>query len=146
MSLFSSSPLLLNLLGAFRCGTALLAIGVQNPVHSLLLLIRVFLLGTLLLFLLQREYFAILFLIVYVGAIVVLFLFLIRRLELKRVNTARRFRDLFARRHRVRGLLILEVLLLVSADAFDLAPFLANLDFAALVVELPLVEANGSIN
>ena len=81
-----SSTLFVQIIGAFRCGTCLLVIGVQNPIHSILLLIRVFFLGTLLLFFLQREYYARLFLIVYVGAIVVLFLFIIRRLELKRVN------------------------------------------------------------
>ena len=74
------SPVLLTFISAFRIATCLLVVAVQNPVHSLLLLIRVFLRGTLLLFSLQRDYFAILFLIVYVGAIVVLFLFVIRRL------------------------------------------------------------------
>jgi len=121
-SLFSS--IFLQLVGAFRCGTCLLVIGAQNPVHSLLLLIRVFSLGTLLLFTLHREYFALLFLIVYVGAIVVLFLFVIRRLEIKRVNVTRRLRDLLAPRHLVVGVLLLEVLLLTSADVFDLAPFI----------------------
>ena len=59
-SLLSSSRFL-QLVGAFRCGTCLLVIGAQNPVHSLLLLIRVFALGTLLLFTLHREYFALIF-------------------------------------------------------------------------------------
>ena len=126
MSSLLTSPLLLQLLGAFRCGTCLLVRSVQNPIHSLLLLIRVFFLGTSLLFTLQREYFALLFLIVYVGAIVVLFLFIIRRLEIKRVNVARRFRDLLSYRHLVRGLLVLEALLLRSQDSFSLAPFLAE--------------------
>ena len=125
VSSFSSS-IFLQLVGAFRCGTCLLVIGAQNPVHSLLLLIRVFALGTLLLFTLHREYFALLFLIVYVGAIVVLFLFVIRRLEIKRINVTRRLRDLIAPRHLVVGVLLLEVLLLASADAFDLAPFLTS--------------------
>jgi NADH-quinone oxidoreductase subunit J len=121
-----TSPLLLPLLGAFRGGTCLLVIAVQNPIHSLLLLIRVFVRGSLLLFTLQREYFAILFLIVYVGAIVVLFLFVIRRLEIKRVNVARRFRDLLSYRTLLMGLLALELLLLRSQDAFDLTPFLSQ--------------------
>ena len=121
-----SPSIFLQLVGAFRCGTCLLVIGAQNPVHSLLLLIRVFALGTLLLFTLQREYFALLFLIVYVGAIVVLFLFVIRRLEIKMINVTRRLRDLLAPRHLVVGILLLEVLLLASADAFDLAPFLTS--------------------
>ncbi len=116
--------LLIQIIGAFMCGTCLLVIGVQNPIHSILLLIRVFFLGTLLLFFLQREYYARLFLIVYVGAIVVLFLFIIRRLELKMVNVSRRFRDLFALRHVILAFLLIEVLFLVSYDFFDLGGFL----------------------
>lgn len=110
------SPILFNFLGAFRAGTAFLVLAVQNPVHALLLLIRLFSLGTLFLFTLQREYFAILFLIVYVGAIVVLFLFLIRRLELKRLNSALRLRDLLSSRYRVVLLLVFELLLLLDSD------------------------------
>ncbi len=120
----SFSTLFIQILGAFRCGTCLLVIGVQNPIHSILLLIRVFFLGTLFLFFLQMEYYARLFLIVYVGAIVVLFLFIIRMLELKMVNVARRLRDLFAFRHIILGFLLLEVLLLVSQEFFDLGAFL----------------------
>jgi NADH-quinone oxidoreductase subunit J len=136
-----SSPFLLQFLGAFIGGTCLLVVGVQNPIHSLLLLIRVFVIGTLLLFTLQREYFAILFLIVYVGAIVVLFLFVIRRLEIKRVNVARRFRDIISYRHLAVALLALEVLLLASQDVFDLSPFLTGFS------ELPaLTERNGYVN
>jgi NADH-quinone oxidoreductase subunit J len=127
MSTSFLSALLLHLLGAFRGGSCLLVIAAQNPIHSLLLLIRLFLLGTLLLFTLQREYFALLFLLVYVGAIVVLFLFVIRRLELKRVNTTRRLRDLLSYRHLAVALLLLEALLLLSQESFDLSPFLAEL-------------------
>lgn len=121
--LMNSTQIVAGRLGAFRCGTCILVIGAQNPVHSILLLIRVFFLGTLLLFFLQREYFARLFLIVYVGAIVVLFLFIIRRLELKRVHISRRFRDLFSYRHLILGLLFFEVFLLVSQNFFDLHYF-----------------------
>ncbi len=119
-----SSTIFVQIIGAFRGGTCLLVIGAQNPIHSILFLIRVFFLGTLLLFSLQREYYARLFLIVYVGAIVVLFLFIIRRLELKRVNISRRFRDLFSFRHRVLAFLFLEILFLVSQNFFDLTAFL----------------------
>jgi len=121
-----SSPVLLHLLGAFICGTCILVVGAQNPIHSLLLLIIVFVRGTLLLFTLQREYFAVLFLIVYVGAIVVLFLFVIRRLEIKIINTARRFRDLFSYRHLAIALLLFEVFVFSSSEAFDLTGFLSS--------------------
>lgn len=121
------STLFIQIIGAFRCGTCLLVIGVQNPIHSILLLIRVFFLGTLLLFFLQREYYARLFLIVYVGAIVVLFLFIIRRLELKMVNVTRRLREIFAFRHIILGFLLLEALFLVSQDFFDITSFLYSI-------------------
>lgn len=134
-----TSPLLLQLLGAFRAGTALLVLAVPNPIHALLLLIRVFLLGTLLLFTLAREYFALLFLIVYVGAIVVLFLFLIRRLELKSINTTRRLRDLLAARPLLLALFFGEVLRLASEDSFDLSPFAS---FASSVSTPILTERN----
>lgn len=136
----TSVQLLAERLGAFRCGSCVLVIGVQNPIHSILLLIRVFFLGTLLLFFLQREYFARLFLIVYVGAIVVLFLFIIRRLELKRVHVSRRLRDLFSYRHIILGFLLAEVLFLTSQSFFDLQYFftLSNSTSSAF-----LTEANG---
>jgi NADH:ubiquinone oxidoreductase subunit 6 (subunit J) len=119
----NSIQFLVEILGAFRCGTCILVIGVQNPIHSILLLMRVFFLGTLLLFFLQREYFARLFLIVYVGAIVVLFLFIIRRLELKRIHVSRRLRDLFAYRHIILAFILFETLLLLSQTFFDLQFF-----------------------
>lgn len=121
--LMNSVQLLAERLGAFRCGSCIFVIGVQNPIHSILLLIRTFFIGTLLLFFLQREYFARLFLMVYVGAIVVLFLFIIRRLELKRVHVSRRFRDLFSYRYLVLGFFILEILFLLSQNFFDLQYF-----------------------
>lgn len=126
------------------CGTCLLVIGVQNPIHSILLLIRVFFLGTLLLFFLQREYYARLFLIVYVGAIVVLFLFIIRRLELKRVNVARRLRDLFSFRHVVLGFVVLEVLFLRSQDFFDLTAFFSSI--SGLTDTSSFIEANNYLD
>jgi NADH:ubiquinone oxidoreductase subunit 6 (subunit J) len=121
-----SSTLFVQIIGAFRCGTCFLVIGVRNPIHSILLLIRVFFLGTLLLFILQREYYAMLFLIVYVGAIVVLFLFIIRRLELKRVNMSRRLFDLFSFRHIILSFILLEVLVLLSQDFFDVTSFISS--------------------
>ncbi len=113
------------ILGSFMCGTCFLVIGTANPIHSILLLIRVFFLGTVLLFCLQREYYARLFLIVYVGAIVVLFLFIIRRLELKMVNVATRFGDLFAFRHLIRLCLIVQILFFISSQFFDLNGFIS---------------------
>ncbi len=127
MFLITTTTISLLMLGAFRCGTCLLVIGVQNPIHSILLLIRVFFLGTLLLFLLQREYYARLFLIVYVGAIVVLFLFIIRRLELKRVNVSRRLSDLFYYRHLILGFFLLELLFLSSQEFFDINVYISDI-------------------
>jgi NADH-quinone oxidoreductase subunit J len=69
------------------------------------------------------EYFAILFVIVYVGAIVVLFLFIVMMLEIKMVNVAERFRDLFSYRSLILAFLLLEILLLSGEDLFDLTLF-----------------------
>ena len=113
----------LQILGAFISGTCLLVSGVQNPIHSILLLIRVFFIGTLFLFFLQREYYARLFLIVYVGAIVVLFLFIIRILELKRINVANRFKDLFIFRYIILIFFCIEIFFLISQNFFDLTSF-----------------------
>lgn len=142
MFLITISTLFLLILGAFRCGTCLLVIGVQNPIHSILLLIRVFFIGTLLLFLLQREYYARLFLIVYVGAIVVLFLFIIRRLELKRINVARRLHDLFSYRYIVLGFFLIELLFLVSQEFFDIHYFISDLQYIIKETSEGFVEAN----
>jgi len=73
---------------------------------------------------LQVEYFAILFMIVYVGAIVVLFLFIVMMLEIKMVNVAERFIDLFSFKNLILAFLLLEVLLFANEDLFDLTPLL----------------------
>lgn len=137
-----SIQLIAERLGAFRCGFCLLVMGVQNPIHSILLLIRVFFIGTLLLFILKRDYFARLFLIVYVGAIVVLFLFIIRRLELKRVNVSIRLRDIVSYRYILLGLFICEVFFLLSQNLFDISYFLTLLSKFSTLEEPFLIESN----
>lgn len=149
MSILSSAfsfSLFVYLIGGALCGVCLLVIGVKNPIHTILLLIRAFFLGTLLLFVRQREYFARLFLIVYVGAIVVLFLFIIRRLELKRVNVAIRFSDLFSFRHLIFGFFLLESLFLLSQDFFDLSYFRVQISDFESIYTRSLVEVNGFID
>jgi NADH-quinone oxidoreductase subunit J len=89
---------LLSFISAFLFGASSFVIGISNPIHSILLLIFIFFLGSLLLFVLQLEYFALLFLIVYVGAIVVLFLFIVMMLEIRTLNVAQKFQDLFSYR------------------------------------------------
>ena len=113
------------ILSAFISGTCLLVSGVQNPIHSILLLIRVFFIGTLLLFFLQIEYYARLFLIDYVGAIVVLFLFIIIILELKIINVTNRLYDLFLFRHIILVFFFIEIILLISQAFFDLNSFIS---------------------
>jgi len=103
---------------AMMLGTCTLAIAVQNPIHSILMLIAVFIMGSLILTMFALDYFALLFLIVYVGAIVVLFLFIVMMLELKMVNITERFSDLFNYRNLVLPALLIEVLLLEQADVF----------------------------
>ncbi|RZJ55645.1 MAG: hypothetical protein EOO44_02480 [Flavobacterium sp.] len=101
-------------------GACTLVIGVQNPIHSILMLIVVFILGSIVLFMLQLEYFALLFLMVYVGAIVVLFLFIVMMLDLKMINVSERFRDIFSYKNIVLPFVLVEFLLLFSADAIEI--------------------------
>ena len=111
---------------AFLFGASTLVIGVQNPIHSILILIMVFFLGSTLLFLLCLEYFALLFLIVYVGAIVVLFLFIVMMLEIKMINTSERFRDLFSFRNLILSFLVIEVLFFSFEEFWDLSSIIKN--------------------
>jgi NADH:ubiquinone oxidoreductase subunit 6 (subunit J) len=104
--------------------SCVLVVGVQNPIHSILILILVFFFGSVLLFVLQVEYFALLFMIVYVGAIVVLFLFIVMLLEVKIINVVDRFRDLFSFKNLFLGFLFLEILLFLNEGFFDLIPVL----------------------
>ncbi len=142
--LYTYSSFFVHLISAFRCGTSLLIIGVQNPIHAILLLIMVFFLGTLLLFFISREYFAMLFLIVYVGAIVVLFLFIIMMLELKRINVVVRFRDLFSYQHIILGFCLLEVRFIMSLDFFDIFYFINGI--SSFFSEPFFFEANGYLD
>lgn len=121
---------------AFLFGAATLVIGVQNPIHSILILIMVFFLGSTLLFLLCLEYFALLFLIVYVGAIVVLFLFIVMMLEIKMINTSERFRDLFSFRNLILGFLVLEVLFFSFEEFWDLSSLIKNNSLELLATNL----------
>jgi len=121
---------------AFLFGASTLVIGVQNPIHSILILIMVFFLGSTLLFLLCLEYFALLFLIVYVGAIVVLFLFIVMMLEIKMINTSERFRDLFSFRNLILGFLVLEVLFFSFEEFWDLTSLIKMDSFEIVATKL----------
>jgi len=96
-----------------------LVIGLQNPIHSLIILMGVFIGGTFLLMTLNFPYFGLLFMIVYVGAIVVLFLFIVMMLDIKMVNVTSRFRDLFTYRNFIIPVFTLEALLLFSSLSTD---------------------------
>lgn len=96
-----------------------LVIGVQNPIHSILILMGVFIAGTFLLMMLNFPYFALLFMIVYIGAIVVLFLFIVMMLDIKMINVTGRFRDIFAYKNFIIPLFTLEALLLFASYSVD---------------------------
>jgi len=63
--------------------SALLAISVYNPVHSVLFLVVVFIYVSILLLFLGIEFLAFAFLVVYIGAISVLFLFVVMMLNIQ---------------------------------------------------------------
>jgi NADH-quinone oxidoreductase subunit J len=130
-----------SILSALLLGGCILVIGVQNPVHSILILILVFLFSSILLFILQLEYFALLFMLVYIGAIVVLFLFIVMMLEIKMVNSSERFKDFFSIRNLILGILLLQVLFFVSDDVIDLfyiLNVLQNKSIASVLTEINL--------
>lgn len=75
--------LLLELFASIALISAIMVIGAQNPIHSVIFLILVFCNSTGLLILLKIEFIALMFLIIYVGAIAVLFLFVVMMLNIK---------------------------------------------------------------
>jgi len=95
------------------------AIAVQNPIHSILMLIYAFIMGSMILTMFSLDYFALLFLLVYVGAIVVLFLFIVMMLELKMINVSERFLELFNYKNIIIPSLLIEIMLLEQADLFN---------------------------
>jgi NADH-quinone oxidoreductase subunit J len=114
----------LSFLTATIFGGCTLVISLQNPIHSILVLIVAFIVGSLLLFLLNVEYFAILFLIVYVGAIVVLFLFIVMMLDLKIISFLQRFKDLFSFRYLIILFLFSEIIMtLLMENAIILSSY-----------------------
>ncbi len=119
-------------------GACTLAIAVQNPIHSILMLIAAFIMGSLILTMFALDYFALLFLIVYVGAIVVLFLFIVMMLELKMVNISERFYDLFNYRNLILPSLLVELLLLEQADVFSGLSGFYNVYINNATSELPV--------
>lgn len=150
----------LSFLVATIFGGCTLVIGLQNPIHSILVLISVFIGGSLLLFILNVEYFAILFLIVYVGAIVVLFLFIVMMLDLKVINVSQRFKDLFSYRHIIIPFLTINVLMLLLIEhsdvywiyhygslgtAINFSETNLHIDFSKILQETDQLRAIGSI-
>ena len=63
--------------------SALLVIGLKNPVHAVFSLILTFCITAMLLLTLLTDFLAITFVVVYVGAIAVLFLFVVMMLNIK---------------------------------------------------------------
>lgn len=110
----------------FSCTT--LVLGVNNPIHSILLLILVFFTGSIFLFSLNLEFFAIVFLVVYVGAIVVLFLFIIMMLDIKIINTGQKFKDFFSYKNIIIALILIELLYFLNEDHIMLDETLFSLD------------------
>ena len=75
--------ILLELFASVALISAIMVIGSQNPIHSVIFLILVFCNATGFLMLLKIEFIALMFLIIYVGAIAVLFLFVVMMLNIK---------------------------------------------------------------
>ncbi len=98
-NIMSSLSFNISKLVALILGSSTLTISVQNPIHSILMLIVSFAFGSCMIISLALEYYALLFFIVYVGAIVVLFLFIIMMLDLKMVNFSMDIANLISSRN-----------------------------------------------
>jgi NADH:ubiquinone oxidoreductase subunit 6 (subunit J) len=110
----------LKILCSIILGSTLFVIGVQNPIHSILLLIIVFGLGSIMLFYLNLEFFGLAFLIVYIGAIVILFLFIIMMLDIKMLNTGREEINFFSFKSLILVLLFMMLFTFLNQDIYYL--------------------------
>jgi len=111
--------------------SALLAISVYNPVHSVLFLVVVFIMVSILLLFLGIEFLAFAFLVVYIGAISVLFLFVVMMLNIQSL-----------RQHLNTSLLFIGIVLTFISHTFSfwfsdvfLITILSPLHFRPLTVE-----------
>jgi NADH:ubiquinone oxidoreductase subunit 6 (subunit J) len=97
--------------------SAILAINVNHPVHSVLFLILTFCGASGLLILLGVEFFAMLFLIVYVGAVAVLFLFTVLTISKQEIETTPTFLQ-YSPAGLFLGLLLLTEVILILVNDF----------------------------
>lgn len=106
---------------ALILGSSTLTISVQNPIHSILMLIVSFAFGSCMLISFALEYYAVLFFTVYVGAIVVLFLFIIMMLDLKMLNFSTDIFNLLSSRNLWLSFLVFQIIgLQYFADMLNL--------------------------
>lgn len=90
----------------------------QNPIHSLLLLINFFVLKTILLLIVNVEFLGLIFFMVYIGAIVVLFLFVVMMIDLKINTTSIIEYSPLTIKALIVNILIINLLLLLNTDSF----------------------------
>jgi NADH-quinone oxidoreductase subunit J len=104
------------IISALCITSGIFVISINNPIHSILLLIMLFFFGSILLLLLNVEFFAFIFLIVYIGAIAVLFLFMVMTLDIKISNISQKINNLFSYRSFLVLLLLINILLFLQED------------------------------
>lgn len=94
--------------------SAVMVIGAQNSVYSVLFLVLSFVSSASLLCLLEYEFLALIFIIIYVGAIAVLFLFVVMMLDIKNLNVTKDSLKYFPFGSFIGLIFVIEILLVIS--------------------------------
>jgi NADH-quinone oxidoreductase subunit J len=101
---------------------ALGMISVRNPVHAALYLVLAFFTSAAIWLLLEAEFLAIVLVLVYVGAVMVLFLFVVMMLDINIAQMRAGFMRFLPVGVVVAALMVVEMVLVVGAKRFQVAP------------------------
>ncbi len=107
------------LFAAITVASAFLVIAARNPVHSVFFLILAFFNSAGLFMLVGAEFLALLLVVVYVGAVAVLFLFVVMMLDVDFAELRQGFLQYLPIGALIAVILVLELILVLGATAFD---------------------------
>ncbi len=108
--------------GAVLVLSGLAVITARNPVHGVLFLVLAFFTAAAIWLLLRAEFLAIALVVVYVGAVMVLFLFVVMMLDINLERVREGFWKNLPLAIVVGGLLVFEMVSILSLKYFDLIP------------------------
>ncbi len=125
--------------------SAVMVITVRNPVHSVLFLILAFFNSAGLFILLGAEFIAMILVVVYVGAVAVLFLFVVMMLDVDFAELRGGFAKYLPVAGLIGGILLAQLLLVVSAWTFAPEGVLHITEPIPAVASVPNAEAIGRV-